>query len=93
MKLAPDALRGSYPPLVTPFAGGAVDHATFSKLVERQVAEGSHGIVVCGTTSEATSLSIQERSELYRVAVETSAGRQPVVLGAPCGGERERKIR
>jgi 4-hydroxy-tetrahydrodipicolinate synthase len=72
-------LRGSYPPLVTPFAGGAVDDATYARLVEFQIAQGSHGIVVNGTTGEPSTLTAEERARLVRVAVETARGRIPVV--------------
>lgn len=72
-------LRGSYPPLVTPFRDGAVDLDRFAALVERQVREGSHGILVNGTTAEPSSLTVAERNDLVRVAVETAAGRIPVV--------------
>jgi 4-hydroxy-tetrahydrodipicolinate synthase len=66
---------------VTPFSGGRVDHDAFAALVERQVAEGSHGVLVCGTTAEATSLSLAERAELFERAVEVAGGRLPVVAG------------
>jgi 4-hydroxy-tetrahydrodipicolinate synthase len=79
--LAPRALRGSYPPLVTPFAAGRVDLDAFAALVERQLSERSHGVVICGTTAEATSLSLAERAELFRRAVEVARGRFPVVAG------------
>jgi 4-hydroxy-tetrahydrodipicolinate synthase len=72
-------LRGSYPPLVTPFKNGAVDLDTFAALVERQIAQGSDGIVATGTTGEPSSLSVGERVELLRVAVSTTARRLPVV--------------
>jgi len=72
-------LRGSYPPLVTPFRSGAVDYGAFAGLVERQIANGSHGIVVCGTTAEPTALTNDERAELVAVAVRAAAGRIPVV--------------
>jgi 4-hydroxy-tetrahydrodipicolinate synthase len=72
-------LKGSYPPIVTPFRDGAVDYDTYAKLVERQVAEGSHGIVVNGTTSEPSTLSVDERIRLVEVAVKTVKGRLPVV--------------
>jgi 4-hydroxy-tetrahydrodipicolinate synthase len=85
IKLDDKLLRGSYPPLVTPFKDGAVDYATFERLVERQVAEGSHGIVVTGTTGEPSTLTVAERSRLLEVAVKTAAGRIPVV--AACGGQ------
>jgi len=79
MNLAPDFLRGSYPPLITPFLNGAVDVAKFAELVERQVREGSHGILVTGTTGEPSSLTTGERNTLVRTAVEVTACRVPVV--------------
>ncbi len=89
MKLEPLFLRGSYTPLVTPFRNGTVDLGKFSALVEHQIREGSHGILVCGTTAEATSLSIAERGELFATAVKTAAGRIPVVAGAGSGSYQE----
>jgi len=79
MNLDSRQLRGSYPPLITPFKGGAVDYETYARLVEYQIAEGSHGIVVNGTTSEPSTLTAEERARLVRVAVETSRRRIPVV--------------
>jgi 4-hydroxy-tetrahydrodipicolinate synthase len=72
-------LKGSYPPLVTPFRDGEVDYETYARLVERQVAEGSHGIVVTGTTGEPSTLAINERIRLLEVAVKAAKGRIPVV--------------
>lgn len=89
MKLDPGFLRGSYTPLVTPFRNGKVDFDRFTRLIERQIREGSHGIVVAGTTGEATSLSIQEREELFRTSVRTTAGRIPVVAGTGSGSYEE----
>ena len=74
-------LRGSYTPVVTPFRGGRVDLETFAGLVDRQVREGSQGIVVCGTTGEASSLTVEERASLFDTAVGAAAGRVPVVAG------------
>src|SRR6185312_7539151 len=85
MKLDEKFLRGSYPPLVTPFRDGAVDFDTFGRLVEHQIGEGSHGIVVTGTTGEPSTLTVSERVELLRVAVATAKGRVPVV--AACGSQ------
>jgi 4-hydroxy-tetrahydrodipicolinate synthase len=80
MTTLPDlALRGSYPPVVTPFRDGRVDVETFALLVERQVRLGSHGIVVAGTTGEPSSLTVAERAELLRVAVKVVARRIPIV--------------
>jgi 4-hydroxy-tetrahydrodipicolinate synthase len=82
LKLAPGFLRGSYPPLVTPFRNGGLDLDAFGRLVEHQVSGGSHGIVVCGTTAEATSLSASEKGDLFRAAVAAAGGQLPVVAGA-----------
>jgi 4-hydroxy-tetrahydrodipicolinate synthase len=72
-------LCGSYPPLLTPFRNGQLDLRKFAELAERQVREGSHGVVVCGTTGEPSSLTSDERTELVRVSVEVVAKRVPVV--------------
>jgi 4-hydroxy-tetrahydrodipicolinate synthase len=83
--LAPNELRGSYPPLVTPFREGTVDLGTYEKLVEFQIQSGSHGIVVAGTTGEPALLTTAERKALATTAVSAAAGRIPVMVatGAP----------
>jgi 4-hydroxy-tetrahydrodipicolinate synthase len=77
--LAPDDLTGSYPPLVTPFRAGRVDLDAYAKLIEFQIANGTHGLVVNGTTSEPTTLDAAERNLLVDTAVKVTAGRIPVV--------------
>ncbi len=79
ISLSPNSLRGSYPPVVTPFRDGKVDLDKYAELIDRQVREGSHGVVVNGTTAEPSSLTIQERSDLLEVAVKAVGGRIPVV--------------
>ncbi len=79
IELKPKFLRGSYTPVVTPFRHGKVDLEKYADLVERQVGKGSHGVVVNGTTAEPSSLTIEERCELVKVAVDTVAQRIPVV--------------
>jgi len=72
-------LKGSIPPLITPFRNGEVDTDAYAAMVEFQVREGSHGVLVNGTTSEPASLSVDERNRIVDVAVEAGAGRIPVV--------------
>jgi 4-hydroxy-tetrahydrodipicolinate synthase len=80
------ALRGSFVPLVTPFDEDLkVDYETYARLVNRQATGGSHGVVITGTSGEPSSLTVSERAELIRVAVQASAGRLPVV--AATGGQ------
>jgi len=74
------ALRGSIPPLITPFGrNGEVDYDRYAALVEYQVTEGSHGILVNGTTAEPSTLTLEERNRLVTLAIEIAAGRVPVV--------------
>jgi len=79
IKLADKFLRGSYPPVITPFRHGKVDYDKFAALLERQVAEGSHGVLITGTTAEPSSLTLDERAQLIELAVQTVAKRLPVV--------------
>ncbi|HEX4595574.1 MAG TPA: 4-hydroxy-tetrahydrodipicolinate synthase [Bryobacteraceae bacterium] len=79
MQLKSDFLYGSYPPLVTPFRDGKVDYRKFAELSEQHVREGSHGIVVTGTTGEPSSLTADERIRLIETAVKAVKGRIPVV--------------
>ena len=72
-------LRGSIPPLVTPFSDGVVDFDAYARLVEFQIENGSHGVLVNGTTAEPSTLTLAERNGLVDVAVKTAAGRVPIV--------------
>ena len=74
---------GSIPALVTPFRDGAVDYAAFRRLVDWQVEQGSMGLVPCGTTGEAPTLTNDEQPLLFAACVEQAAGRVPVIAG--CG--------
>lgn len=76
-----DRLRGSIVPLVTPFRKGEIDEEALGSLVEWQIASGSHGISVTGTTGEPSSLSLVERQRVIEVAVEAIAGRLPLLAG------------
>jgi 4-hydroxy-tetrahydrodipicolinate synthase len=82
-------IRGSLTPLVTPFRDGDVDAAAFDALVERQLAGGSHGVAVAGTTGEPASLSLDEREVLFERAVAVVAGRGAVLAGTGTNEQRD----
>jgi 4-hydroxy-tetrahydrodipicolinate synthase len=78
----PTTIRGAITPLVTPFhADGALDLDSVGKLVDWQLAEGSHGISVGGSTGEPTSQTIAERLEVMRAAAAAINGRVPFLPG------------
>jgi 4-hydroxy-tetrahydrodipicolinate synthase len=68
--------------MVTPFdADLRVDEDATVALLEHLVAHGSDGVVACGTTGEATTLTDQEHLRVVELAVETLRGRATVVAG------------
>lgn len=74
-----DAIKGSAPPLITPFKNGAVDYDAYAGLVEFHL-ERSHCILVNGTTSEPAMLTVEERNKTCDTAIEVAQGRAPVIV-------------
>ena len=78
----PQEMTGSIAPVVTPFsADGQVDHASLTNLVHWQIARGSNGISIGGSTGEPSAQTIDERAAAIRTVVEAVAGRVPVLPG------------
>lgn len=83
------ALSGSLVALVTPFRpDGGLDEPALKKLIRRQLAEGTDGIVPCGTTGEGATLSDEETDRVVALVVEEVDGRIPVVAGAGSNNTR-----
>lgn len=83
---------GSIPALVTPFAAdGAFDERAYRALIEWQIAEGSAGLVTCGTTGEAATMPASEHFRVVRVCVDQARGRVPVIAGAGSNDTRVAK--
>jgi 4-hydroxy-tetrahydrodipicolinate synthase len=82
MAFARESIKGSIPALITPMRGGKIDEAAFRKLISWQIAEGSHGLVPCGTTGESPTLSHEEHRRVVELCVEEANGRVPVIAGA-----------
>lgn len=73
--------QGSMTALVTPFRAGAVDTRALTDLVEMQIAGGTHGLVPCGSTGEAATLTHEEHVEIVRHIVKAARKRVPVIAG------------
>jgi len=67
--------------IVTPFRNGKVDERAFGDLIEWQIANGTNGIVPCGTTGESATLTHDEHHRVVRLTVEVAKGRVPVIAG------------
>lgn len=76
--------------LVTPFkSSGEVDFDAYGRLIEWQIEQGTNGIVPCGCTGEAATLSHDEQQQCIRFATERIAGRVPVIAGTGSNSTRE----
>jgi len=74
--------QGSFPALVTPFKENfEIDFDAYGRLVDFHLENGTDGIVPCGCSGEAATLSHDEQKTLIRFVVERVAGRVPVVAG------------
>jgi 4-hydroxy-tetrahydrodipicolinate synthase len=82
-------LKGAFTPLVVPFSSGEVDFDRYAKLIEWQIEQGTHGLLVNATSGEPTTLTLEEKARLIEVAVKTSAGRKPVAAGIPAESHSE----
>jgi 4-hydroxy-tetrahydrodipicolinate synthase len=75
--------QGSMVALVTPMrADGSIDEDAFARLIEWQIAEGTHGIIPVGTTGESPTLSHDEHKRVVELAIEVARRRIPVIAGA-----------
>lgn len=74
--------KGSFTALISPFKNGAFDTSAYERLIEWQIAQGTHGLVPVGTTGESPTLSHEEHKHAVEVCVETARKRVPVIAGA-----------
>lgn len=74
--------KGVITALITPLRDGKVDEAAFTRLLERQIAAGIHGVVPMGTTGESASLTPDEHKRVVELCVQVAAGRIRVIAGA-----------
>lgn len=69
--------------MVTPFdAEGRIDEVGVARLVNHLFENGSDGLIVCGTTGEAPTLSPDEKVRMFRLVKEVARGRGPVIAGS-----------
>ncbi len=73
--------KGSITALVTPFRNGKFDEAAFTRFIEWQISEGTHGLVPVGTTGESPTLDHDEHKRVIELTVETAKKRVPVIAG------------
>ncbi len=73
--------RGAIVAIVTPFKNGKVDEEALRELIEFQIANGTDGIVPCGTTGESSTLSHEEHDAVIEITIDAVKKRVPVIAG------------
>ncbi|MBI4345780.1 MAG: 4-hydroxy-tetrahydrodipicolinate synthase [Elusimicrobia bacterium] len=74
-------LEGSFPAMITPFRRGLLDEDALRAHARRLIAAGSSGLVPCGSTGEAATLTPAEYKRVIAVTLEEARGRVPVIAG------------
>jgi 4-hydroxy-tetrahydrodipicolinate synthase len=72
---------GTLTALITPFRDGAIDRDALARIVDDQIANGTNGLVPCGSTGESATLTHDEHAEVVKLVVGFARGRVPVIAG------------
>jgi 4-hydroxy-tetrahydrodipicolinate synthase len=80
--------NGAFTALITPFRNDEIDEPALRNLVEFQIVSGISGLVPCGTTGEAATMSEAERDRVISIVIDQAAGRVPVIAGTGSNGTR-----
>lgn len=72
---------GAATAIITPFKNGVIDYEAYGRILEFQIKNGINGIVVCGTTGEAATLTDNEHKEIIEYTVQKVNHRVPVIAG------------
>jgi len=75
------SFTGSLVAIITPFRQGKVDEKALGDLLEWQIANGTDGIVPCGTTGESATLTHEEHKRVVEFTVQAVRHRVPVIAG------------
>lgn len=73
--------KGCGTAIITPFTNEGINFTEFEKLIENQISNGVDSIIVCGTTGESATMSLDERKAAIQFAVRLVNKRVPVIAG------------
>ncbi|NLJ78821.1 MAG: 4-hydroxy-tetrahydrodipicolinate synthase [Tissierellia bacterium] len=80
--------KGSGVAIVTPFKNDQIDFEKLEELLEWHIEENTDAIIICGTTGEASTMSLEEQKQAIKFTVEKVNGRIPVVAGTGSNNTR-----
>lgn len=73
--------KGSCVALITPFTEDGVNYEELRKLLEWHIKNHTDAILVCGTTGEGSTMTLEEKKEVIKFSVEVVNKRVPVIAG------------
>jgi len=83
-------IHGCITALITPFkANGKLDEIGLENLIFRQIENGVHGIVPCGTTGESPTLTHEEHQEVIKISIDVTKKKIPVIAGTGSNSTNE----
>lgn len=82
--------QGIFPAVTTKFhADERIDAQGTARHIDFQIRNGIHGLVTCGSLGEASTLTLEEKLDVTRIALDASAGRVPVLANVSETSTRE----
>lgn len=73
--------KGCGTAIITPFTETGVNLEEFARMVEFQIKNGADAIIVCGTTGESSTMTVEERKATIKCAIDTANKRVPIIAG------------
>jgi len=82
--------QGIFPAITTKFhADESIDAEGTARQIDFQIRNGIHGLVTCGSLGEASTLTLEEKLQVAKIALDASAGRVPVLANVSETSTRE----
>lgn len=82
--------KGCGTALVTPFTNDGINFEELRKLIEFQILEGIDSLIICGTTGESSTMSLEEKKSVIEFSVKIANGRVPIIAGT--GGNNTKEV-
>ena len=76
--------------LVTPFTEDGVDFVTLKKLIDFQIQQGADALIILGTTGESSTMTLEEKKQVVKFAIDNVHKQIPVIVGA--GGNNTKAV-
>lgn len=82
--------KGCGTALVTPFTNDGINFEELRKLIEFQILEGADSLIICGTTGESSTMSLEEKKSVIEFSVKIANNRIPIIAGT--GGNNTSEV-